>query len=78
MYDVVIVGGGIAGLGIAQAAARRGLSPLVLERNDFAAHTSNNSLRIIHGGFRYLQSFDIPRVLMSRRAQARIMRSYPE
>ncbi len=54
-YGLIIVGGGIYGTMIALSAARRGLSALVLEQNDFASATSFNSLKTIHGGLRYLQ-----------------------
>jgi len=64
-YDVVVVGGGIYGACIARDAATRGLSVALLERNDFGAETSHNSLRLIHGGLRYLQHFDIPRIRQS-------------
>lgn len=60
-YDLVIVGGGIYGIMVALEAARRRLRPILIERDDFAAATSANSLRIIHGGLRYLQSLDLNR-----------------
>ncbi len=60
-YDLIVVGGGIYGVLLTYEAARRGLRTLLLERDDFGAHTSFNSLRIIHGGFRYLQSADLKR-----------------
>lgn len=60
-YDLIVVGGGIYGVLLTYEAARRGLYALLLERDDFGAHTSFNSLRIIHGGFRYLQTADLRR-----------------
>jgi glycerol-3-phosphate dehydrogenase len=54
-YDLVIIGGGIYGACIAWEAARRGLRVCLVEKADFGAATSANSLKIIHGGFRYLQ-----------------------
>ena len=73
IYDLVIIGGGISGLGAALAAADRGLKALLLEKELCGGATSANSLRIIHGGFRYLQSLDIARVRQSSRDQARLL-----
>ncbi|RMD64533.1 MAG: FAD-dependent oxidoreductase, partial [Alphaproteobacteria bacterium] len=58
-YDLAIVGGGVYGIMTALEAVRRGLRPILIERADFAAATSHNSLRIAHGGLRYLQSLDL-------------------
>ena len=58
-YDMLIIGGGIFGLIIAWDGALRGLSVALIDKGDFGAATSSNSLRIIHGGFRYLQSLDL-------------------
>ena len=60
-YDLIIVGGGIYGVMLAFEASRRGLKSLLLERSDFGGATTFNSLRILHGGFRYLQTMDIHR-----------------
>ena len=60
-WDLVIVGGGVYGVAAALEAARRGLRPLLLERGDFGGETTWNSLRIVHGGFRYLQTLDLKR-----------------
>ncbi|MGB7291987.1 MAG: glycerol-3-phosphate dehydrogenase/oxidase [Thermodesulfobacteriota bacterium] len=60
-YDVVIVGGGIYGLCVAREAVLKGLSVALVEKGDFGHATSFNTLRLIHGGFRYLQSLDISR-----------------
>lgn len=57
-YDVVILGGGITGAAAARDAALRGLSVLLLEKGDFASGTSSKSSKLIHGGQRYLESFD--------------------
>jgi glycerol-3-phosphate dehydrogenase len=54
-YDLLIVGGGINGVGIARDAAGRGLSVLLCEQDDLAAHTSSASTKLIHGGLRYLE-----------------------
>src|SRR5579862_7824356 len=56
-YDLLIVGGGINGTGIARDAAGRGLSVLLCEKDDLAAHTSSASTKLIHGGLRYLEDF---------------------
>ncbi len=58
-FDVVVVGGGITGAGVALDAASRGYSVALLEKSDFAAGTSSRSSKLIHGGLRYLQNFDL-------------------
>jgi glycerol-3-phosphate dehydrogenase len=60
-HDLVVVGGGVQGVALTLEAARRGLRPVLLERGDFGGETSWNSLRIVHGGLRYLQSLDLGR-----------------
>jgi glycerol-3-phosphate dehydrogenase len=57
-YDLLIVGGGINGAGIARDAAGRGLSVLMVERGDLAAATSSASSKLIHGGLRYLEQYE--------------------
>src|ERR671928_1462623 len=54
-FDLVVVGGGINGAGIARDAAGRGLSVLLVEQNDLASGTSSASTKLIHGGLRYLE-----------------------
>ena len=74
-FDVLVVGGGICGLTIACDAAQRGLSVALIERDDFGSGASFNHLRTIHGGLRYLQSFDFARSresIKERRTLARI------
>ena len=56
-YDLVIIGGGINGCGIARDAAGRGLSVLLVEQGDLAAATSSASSKLIHGGLRYLEHY---------------------
>ena len=58
-FDVVVVGGGITGAGVAFDAATRGYSVALVERADFAAGTSSRSSKLVHGGLRYLQNFDL-------------------
>lgn len=77
-HDLVIVGGGIYGACLALEAARRGLRPLLLERGDFGGATSWNSLRILHGGFRYLQTLDIRRFRESVSERRWFCQNFPE
>jgi len=58
-FDVVVVGGGITGAGVALDAASRGYSVALLERADYASGTSSRSSKLVHGGLRYLRSFDL-------------------
>src|SRR3954452_17912790 len=58
-FDVVVVGGGITGAGVALDAATRGYSVALVEKRDFAAGTSSRSSKLVHGGLRYLQNFDL-------------------
>lgn len=58
-FDLVIIGGGITGAGVALDAASRGLNALLIERNDFASGTSSKSTKLIHGGLRYLKNLEI-------------------
>jgi glycerol-3-phosphate dehydrogenase len=54
-YDLLIVGGGINGVGIARDAAGRGLKVLLAEKDDLGAATSSSSTKLVHGGLRYLE-----------------------
>ena len=58
-FDVVVVGGGITGAGVALDAAARGYSVALVERSDYACGTSSRSSKLVHGGLRYLQNFDL-------------------
>jgi glycerol-3-phosphate dehydrogenase len=58
-FDVAVVGGGITGAGVALDAASRGYSVALVEKGDFAAGTSSRSSKLVHGGLRYLQNFDL-------------------
>lgn len=58
-FDVVVIGGGITGAGVALDAASRGYSVALVERRDWAAGTSSRSSKLVHGGLRYLQNFDL-------------------
>src|SRR5687768_4816010 len=63
--DVLIVGGGITGAGIARDAARRGLRTVVVEMNDLASGTSSRSSKLVHGGLRYLEQYEFSLVFES-------------
>ena len=58
-YDVIIIGGGITGTGIALDCSTRGLKTLFVEMQDFAAGTSSRSTKLVHGGLRYLKQFEV-------------------
>src|SRR5581483_1771463 len=58
-FDVAVIGGGITGAGVALDAASRGYSVALLEKADFASGTSSRSSKLVHGGLRYLQNFDL-------------------
>src|SRR5215213_4143124 len=58
-FDVAVIGGGITGAGVALDAASRGYSVALVERDDYAVGTSSRSSKMVHGGLRYLQSFDL-------------------
>src|SRR5256886_16254900 len=58
-FDVVVIGGGITGAGVALDAASRGFSVALVEKADYAAGTSSRSSKLVHGGLRYLQNFDL-------------------
>jgi glycerol-3-phosphate dehydrogenase len=76
-FDVLVVGGGIYGLAIAYDAAQRGLAVALIERDDFGCGSSFNHLRTIHGGLRYLRTFDIRRARESVRERATLARIAP-
>ncbi len=76
-YDCIILGGGIYGVTCFLEASLRGLKPLLLEKGDFGEFTSFNSLRIIHGGFRYLQDLNITRILESSGERNFYLRQFP-
>jgi glycerol-3-phosphate dehydrogenase len=77
-YDLLVVGGGIQGVTLALEAARRGLATLLLERGDFGGETTWNSLRIVHGGLRYLQTLDLPRHRESIAERRWLLRHFPD
>ena len=77
-YDVAIIGGGIHGAGIAQAASAAGFKVLLLEKTDWAAGTSQKSSKLIHGGLRYLQTGQIGLVWESLRERERLLSNAPD
>lgn len=77
VFDVVIIGGGIYGACAAWEAALRGLSVALVEKDDFGGATSANSLKIIHGGLRYLQHADFKRMRESIHERMVLMRIAP-
>src|ERR1700704_6965258 len=75
--DLLVVGGGINGAGIARDAAGRGLSVLLVEQHDLGAHTSSSSSKLIHGGLRYLEQYEfrlVAEALAEREVLLRIAR----
>lgn len=77
-YDVVVVGGGIQGVGVAQAAAAGGYSVLLLEKTALAAATSSASSKLIHGGLRYLESAQFGLVRESLKERALLLELAPD
>ena len=75
--DVLVVGGGINGTGIARDAVGRGLSVLLCEKNDLASHTSSASSKLIHGGLRYLEYYEFNLVRKALIEREVLMRSAP-
>ena len=75
--DVLVVGGGINGAGIARDAAGRGLSTILCEKDDLAAHTSSASTKLIHGGLRYLEQFELRLVRKALAEREILMRAAP-
>ena len=76
-WDVVIIGGGASGLGIALDSANRGYKTLLLEKNDFAKGTSSRSTKLVHGGVRYLQNGDISLVIEALKERGIMRKNAP-
>ena len=76
-YDVVIIGGGMAGAGVVRDLAMRGLAVLLLDRGDFGAGTTSRSSKLVHGGLRYLELFDFALVRESLTERERLRRLAP-
>jgi glycerol-3-phosphate dehydrogenase len=76
-YDLIIIGGGVTGAGIALDAVSRGLQVLLVEKGDFASGTSSKSTKLIHGGLRYLKQFEISLVREVGRERAIVHKLCP-
>ena len=76
-FDLVVIGGGINGTGVARDAAGRGLSVLLCEKDDLAQATSSSSTKLIHGGLRYLEFFHFKLVRESLREREILLKSMP-
>jgi glycerol-3-phosphate dehydrogenase len=76
-FDLAVIGGGVYGLAIARDAAQRGLSVALLEKGDLAGATSANSLKIVHGGLRYIQHADLRRMRESIRERRSLLATAP-
>src|SRR5881394_1050201 len=76
-FDLLVIGGGITGCGVARDAAMRGLNVALVERDDFASGTSGRSSRLIHGGIRYLEHGQLHLVYESIRERQTLLRIAP-
>src|SRR5438094_2194636 len=76
-FDLLVVGGGINGTGVARDAARRGMSVALVEKEDFGYGTTGRSTRLIHGGLRYLAMYDFALVRESLRERERLLENAP-
>jgi glycerol-3-phosphate dehydrogenase len=76
-FDLLVVGGGVNGAGIARDAAGRGLRVLMCEQDDLAAHTSSASTKLIHGGLRYLEHYEFSLVRKALQEREVLLRSAP-
>ncbi len=76
-YDLLVIGGGIHGAGIARDAAGRGLTVLLVEKDSLAAHTSSASSKLVHGGLRYLEYFHLRLVRESLAERERLLAIAP-
>ena len=77
IWDIVVIGGGASGLGVALDGLSRGLSVLLLEKSDFAKGTSSRSTKLLHGGVRYLAQGDVSLVLEALKERGLIMKNAP-
>ena len=76
-YDILVIGGGINGVGVARDAAGRGLKTLLVEKDDLAQHTSSSSTKLIHGGLRYLENYDFKLVAKALAEREVLLRAAP-
>src|SRR5437870_13167321 len=77
VFDLLILGGGITGAGVALDAALRGLSVALIDKGDFASGTSSLSSKLVHGGLRYLEHGDIALVYEAMRERRRLLHNAP-
>lgn len=77
LFDLIVIGGGITGAGICLDASSRGLSTLLIEKNDFASGTSSRSTKLIHGGLRYLKSLEFGLVRTVGKERAILYKNAP-
>ena len=77
LWDIIVIGGGATGLGIAVDAAKRGFKILLLEKNDFAKGTSSRSTKLVHGGVRYLAQGNIKLVIDALRERGFLLKNAP-
>ena len=76
-FDLLVIGGGITGAGVALDAASRGLRTALVERGDFAAGTSSKSSKLVHGGLRYLQQREFALVYENLAERQRLLENAP-
>ncbi len=76
-WDIVVIGGGATGMGIAVDAASRRFDVLLVEQSDFGKGTSSRSTKLVHGGVRYLQQGNIPLVMEALRERGRLLQNAP-
>jgi glycerol-3-phosphate dehydrogenase len=76
-FDVLVIGGGVTGLGVALDAASRGLRCALVEKDDFSSGTSSKSSKLVHGGLRYLQQGEIGLVYEALHERQRLLRNAP-
>ena len=76
-FDVIVIGGGIIGCGVARDAAMRGFRAALVERRDFGSGTTAASTRIVHGGLRYLEQLDFGLVRMDLKERETLLRIAP-
>ncbi len=76
-WDVLVIGGGATGLGAAVEAASRGFRTLLVERSDFAKGTSSRSTKLVHGGVRYLEQFNLTLVVDALKERGHMLRNAP-
>jgi glycerol-3-phosphate dehydrogenase len=76
-WDIVVIGGGATGAGVAVDAASRGYAVLLLEGHDFGKGTSSRSTKLVHGGVRYLARGELRLVIEALRERGRLLRNAP-